>query len=205
MRHGFPFSTKLKIKFPCCHGFYRCSSSRIAFEGNIRCCILPRASPSIEQAHTVSDKPMTMCHPTSLHGFQIRIFHIGNHAIIIYFYTNSLGNYIFIDSVQIIYPFTELFALLLVEYLENVVIGKFCPDTDICSFQFIRELLTQILPKHTVMTSKSIHCFVRRGKFRINSIFVNVPIILQTSVITYTKDSIIIVEYHVSKHSIHVR
>ena len=44
-----------------------------------------------------------------------------------------------------------------------------------------------------------------RTKFGVRGIFVHIPIILQTSVITYTKDCIAIVKYHVGKRLVLVR
>ena len=141
----------------------------------------------------------------SLHGFQIGIFYIGDTSVLVYFHAQRLRLYIFVLRIQVVYALAELGRLLRVEHIEDCRVRHPFPYTLVCRFQFVRKLLAQVLPQYTVMTCIGIYSLFIRTKFGVRGIFVHVPIVLQTSVITYTKDCIAIVKYHVGKRLVLVR
>ena len=134
MRHGFSFSSELEVKFTGSYSSYRGSCRRISLKRYIRSGILSSASPSIEQSHTVDYKPVSVSCSTSLHCFQVRILNVHYLSILINLHAKSFRVNVFIQSVQIINTFTKLIALLFVKHLEDVVIGKFTTQSDICRF-----------------------------------------------------------------------
>ena len=204
MGHRLTLTSELEIEITGRYGSDRGSCRRITFERYIRGGVLSRASPGIEQPHAVSDEPMTVRLAASLHGFQIGILNIGNYPVLIHLDSKRFRIDILVQGIQIVDTLTELITLFRIEHPEYRIIRQFSPDAYIGGFQFVRELLTQILPKHGIMPGKGIYRFLCRGKLRINGILINIPVVFQTSVITHSKNGIIIIEYHVGKHLIRI-
>ena len=89
--------------------------------------------------------------------------------------------------------------------LVDIFVRHFGADTLIGRTELVLELFTKIVPKHRIMAGIGIHGLVTGGQFRVRRIFVQIPGIFQTPVVTDTEDRIAVVKDRIAKDLLGLR
>ena len=105
---------------------------------------------------------MAVCLAVSLHGFKVRIFHEGYLPILVYLHAYGFRFDIFVQRIKVVYALAELGRLLVIEHGENGTVAHAFPDSFISRREFVRELLTEVLPKYAVVAGIGIYRLVIR-------------------------------------------